>query len=101
MIYPWMFDTDPALHPLREVADILAEVTDWPTLYDPTQLASNAVTTRAAVYFDDMYVDRTLSLRTAAAVPNLQPWVTNEYEHDGLRTSDGKVLGHLLGMTVG
>jgi hypothetical protein len=48
-----------------------------------------------------MYVDRTLSLRTAAAVPNLQPWVTNEYEHDGLRTSDGKVLGHLLGMTVG
>jgi pimeloyl-ACP methyl ester carboxylesterase len=101
MIYPWMFDTDPALQPLREVADVLADVLDWPALYDPTQLASNAVPARAAVYFDDMYVDRTLSLRTAAAVRSLQPWVTNEYEHDGLRTSDGKVLGHLLDMTDG
>jgi pimeloyl-ACP methyl ester carboxylesterase len=99
MIYPWMFDTDPALHPLREVADIVADVSDWPALYDPTQLASNTVPTRAAIYFNDMYVDRTLSLRTAVAVRNLQPWVTNEYEHDGLRTSDGKVLGHLLDMT--
>jgi hypothetical protein len=101
MIYPWMFDTDPALHPLREVADILADFSDWPALYDPAQLAGNTVPTRAAVYFDDMYVDRTLSLRTAAAVRNLQPWVTNEYEHDGLRTSDGKVLSHLMDMTGG
>jgi pimeloyl-ACP methyl ester carboxylesterase len=99
MIYPWMFETDPALRPLREVADILAEASDWPRLYDPVQLAANTVPTRAAVYFDDMYVDRSLSLRTAAAVRNLQPWVTNEYEHDGLRISDGKVLDHLFGMT--
>jgi hypothetical protein len=96
-----MFDTDPALRPLREVADILAEFSDWPSLYDPSRLAVNDVPTRAAVYFDDMYVDRTLSLRTAKSVRRLQSWVTNEYEHDGLRTSDGKVLGHLLAMTVG
>jgi pimeloyl-ACP methyl ester carboxylesterase len=101
MIYPWMFDTDPALRPLKEVADILADVSDWPMLYDPARLAGNTVPTRAAVYFNDMYVDQTLSLRTAAAVPNLQPWVTNEYEHDGLRTSDGKVLSHLFDMTDG
>ena len=25
MIYPWMFDTDPALRPLRETADLLAK----------------------------------------------------------------------------
>jgi pimeloyl-ACP methyl ester carboxylesterase len=99
MTYPWMFAADPALRPLREVAEILAEFTEWPALYDPVTLAANTVPTRAAIYFDDMYVDRALSLRTAAGVGSLQPWITNEYEHDGLRTSDGDVLDHLLRLT--
>lgn len=33
MIYPWMFETDPALRPLQETADLLAKRTDWPDLY--------------------------------------------------------------------
>ncbi len=92
MIYPWMMDADPVLRPLREAADILAERDDWPPLYDPTRLAANEVPVAAAVYYDDMYVDRELSMRTAQAIRGLRTWVTSEYEHDGLRVCNGPCL---------
>jgi pimeloyl-ACP methyl ester carboxylesterase len=101
MIYPWMIDADPVLRPLREAADILAERDDWPPLYDPTRLAANEVPVAAAVYYNDMYVDRELSMRTAQAIRGLQAWVTSEYEHDGLRVSHGAVLDRLIGMARG
>ncbi|MFC3502323.1 alpha/beta fold hydrolase [Micromonospora krabiensis] len=98
MIYPWMFTTDPALAPLREVADLLARREDWPDLYDPAQLARNEVPVVAAVYHDDMYVDTADSLATAGAVRGLRTWITNEYEHEGLRSSGGRVLDRLIRM---
>jgi pimeloyl-ACP methyl ester carboxylesterase len=101
MIYPWMIDADPVLRPLRPAADILAERDDWPPLYDPTRLAANEVPVAAAVYYHDMYVDRELSMQTAAAIRGLRAWVTSEYEHDGLRVSDGAVLDRLIGMVRG
>ena len=101
MIYPWMFDLDPALRPLREAAEILANAGDWPPLYDPARLAVSEVPAAAAVYFRDMYVPVDLSLRTASAIRGLKPWVTSEYEHDGLRVSGGRVLGQLIAMNRG
>ena len=101
MIYPWMVDRDPALRPLREAAEILASRDDWPPLYDPARLAANEVPAAAAVYYHDMYVPVELSMRTAAGIPGLKPWVTSEYEHDGLRVSNGRVLGRLIAMNRG
>ena len=101
MIYPWMIDADPVLRPFRQAADILAERDDWPPLYDPARLAANEVPTAAAVYYNDMYVDREFSMQTAQAIRGLQAWVTSEYEHDGLRVSDGAVLDRLIGMVRG
>jgi pimeloyl-ACP methyl ester carboxylesterase len=101
MVYPWMIDADPVLRPLREAAGILAEREDWPPLYDPSRLAANEVPAAAAVYYNDMYVDRELSMQTAGAIRGLQTWVTSEYEHDGLRVSDGAVLSRLIGMCRG
>jgi pimeloyl-ACP methyl ester carboxylesterase len=101
MIYPWMIDADPVLRPLREAAGILAERDDWPPLYDPARLAANEVPVAAAVYYNDMYVDRELSMQTAAAVRGLRAWVTSQYEHDALRVSDGAVLDRLIGMVRG
>ena len=101
MIYPWMIDADPVLRPLRAAADILAERDDWPPLYDSTRLAANEVPVAAAVYYNDMYVDRELSMPTARAIRGLQAWVTSEYEHDGLRVSNGAVLDRLIGMVRG
>ena len=101
MTYPWMFDLDPVLRPLRAAADALAEREDWPSLYDVARLATNEVPVAAAVYFNDMYVPRELSLPTTAAIRGLSAWVTSEYEHDGLRLSDGAVLGRLIALTRG
>jgi pimeloyl-ACP methyl ester carboxylesterase len=101
MVYPWMLDLDPALTPLREAAELIAERDGWPPLYDRARLAANEVPAAAAVYHDDMYVPAPLSLRTAAAVSGLRAWVTNEWEHDGLRVSDGKVLDRLIAMNRG
>jgi len=100
MIYPWMFDDYPRLRPLREVAHILANEERWPMLYDAATLARNTVPSVAAIYAEDMYVPRALSEQTAAAIAGLKPWLTNEYEHNGLRASDA-VFERLLAMQRG
>ncbi len=73
MIYPWMFQADPVLRPLAEVAGILADHEDWPPLYD----------------------------QTAARIRGLRSWITSEYEHDGLSASRDRVLDRLIGMVRG
>lgn len=88
MIYPWMFDQIAALRPFRDAAHALAARDDWGDLYDLDTLAANEVPLEAAVYFDDMFVDADYSLDTAAHVGNARAWVTNEFEHDGLRAGD-------------
>jgi pimeloyl-ACP methyl ester carboxylesterase len=97
-VHPWMFDCDPALRPLRETAEHLAARTDWRPLYDPARLASNEVPVAAAVYHDDMYVDTAHSLETARAIRGLRTWVTDEFEHDGVRTGGPRVLDRLLAL---
>ncbi|MGW2840207.1 alpha/beta fold hydrolase [Streptomyces sp. NPDC001493] len=97
-IHPWHFETDPALRPLRETAELLAARTDWPELYDKERLAANRVPVAAAVYHDDMYVDTAHALVTAAGIRGLRTWVTNEFEHDGLRAGGPRVLDRLLAM---
>jgi proline iminopeptidase len=84
MMYPWMFEEIRVLRPFRAAVEALASRSQWSPLYDLDRLAANDVPVAAAVYFDDMYVDSGLQLDTAARVGNLQAWVTNEYEHDGL-----------------
>ncbi|GGL64210.1 alpha/beta hydrolase [Streptomyces fumigatiscleroticus] len=97
-IHPWMFESDPALRPLRETAELLAARTGWTPLYDPARLAANQVPAAAAVYHDDMYVDTAHSLTTARAVRGLRTWVTDEFEHDGVRAGGPRVLDRLLAL---
>jgi pimeloyl-ACP methyl ester carboxylesterase len=99
-IFPWMFEDIGGLANLREAADILA-VHEWPRLYDADALAENPVPCAAAIYADDMYVPRALSEETAAHVRGLKPWLTNEYEHNGLRADGGRVLGRLIDLVRG
>jgi pimeloyl-ACP methyl ester carboxylesterase len=96
-IFPWMFEDYAALRPLREAADLIAEH-EWPRLYDEERLAANTVPTAAAIYANDMYVPRELSEETARRVGSLRPWLTNEYEHDGLRADGARVLDRLLSL---
>jgi pimeloyl-ACP methyl ester carboxylesterase len=98
MIYPWMFEQDPALRPLRDTAEILAGYTDWPFLYEPERLAVNEVPVAASIYQEDMYVDRGYSEQTAETIRGANVWITDQYDHQGLRESDGVVMKKLIEM---
>jgi pimeloyl-ACP methyl ester carboxylesterase len=98
-VHPWTFDCDPALRPLRDTAEALAAHTGWRPLYDPARLAANEVPVAAAVYHDDMYVDTAQALATARAIRGLRTYVTDEFEHDGLRAGGPRVLDRLLALS--
>ncbi|PAU67130.1 alpha/beta fold hydrolase [Bifidobacterium criceti] len=93
-VFPWMFEQERALRPFRAAVEALMQETVFGTIYDARQLERNTVPLQAAVYFDDMYVDSSLSLDTLSRVGNAHYWVTNEFEHDGVHGA--KVFRHLF-----
>ena len=95
-----LFTEDPAFAHWREVAERLAEHA-WPALYDVDALRSADVPVAAAIYHDDVFVPREYSLATGALLPQFRPWVTSEYEHNGLRASGDGVFTHLLDLARG
>jgi pimeloyl-ACP methyl ester carboxylesterase len=97
-VYPWQFEEDPALVPLRAAADLLAADAGLPALYDADVLAENTVPVAAAVYVDDMFVPYEFSRATAAAIRGARTFVTNEYQHDGLRVDGKRLLDVLFGL---
>jgi len=99
IIQPFFFAEDPALRPFAEVAQILAERSDWPRLYDLDRLAHNDVPVYAAVYQHDLFVPSELSLRAVSEVAGVHAWLTPDYLHDGIRDGD-VVLDQLLSMAA-
>jgi pimeloyl-ACP methyl ester carboxylesterase len=99
-VYPWMFEDYGALAPLREAAELLADH-EWPRLYDPERLRENEVPVAAAVYAEDPYVERAFSEETAALIRGARAWVTNEYDHNGLRADGERILGRLIDLARG
>ncbi|OEE80058.1 alpha/beta hydrolase [Enterovibrio norvegicus FF-162] len=98
MVYPWMFDQLQNLVPLKGAAELLAAKSDWPALYDVDALNANMVPVACAVYADDMYVEMDYSRETLRNIPNSRAWITNEYEHNGLRADGERILGRLIDM---
>ena len=99
-VYPWMFEDYGALAPLRDGAHLLAE-REWPRLYDDDVLRGNEVPAAAAIYLEDMYVERAFSEETASQIRGLRTWTTNEYQHNGLRVDGERILGRLLDLARG
>jgi uncharacterized protein involved in copper resistance len=99
-VYPWIFDDYGALAPLREAAELLAQ-REWSRLYDADVLEHNEVPVAAAIYVNDMYVERSFSEETAARIRGAQAWITNEYEHNGLRVDGERILGRLIDLARG
>ena len=50
----------------------------------------------AAVYTNDMYVDREFSTELADIIPNMIVWETEFFEHNALRSNGKKVLDSLF-----
>ena len=96
MLYPWMLDSYKALKPLKGAANILAKKNDWPMLYSEKNLKDNQVSVAAAVYTNDMYVDREYSMELAGIIPNMSIWETEILEHNALRSNGKLVLDSLF-----
>lgn len=101
MCFPFMLDEVAALRPWKETALALASVSDWSPVYNTSQLAANTVPTAAVVYYNDTMVDFDLSMATAAAIKNINVWVTNEFTHAGLREGSDRVADMLNSMLAG
>ncbi len=99
-VFPWMWEDYAGLQPHRAAADLLAEH-QWPKLYDAERLRHNEVPIAATIYVNDLYVDREFAMETAALVKGLRSWVTNEFEHNGLRADGERVLGRLIDLARG
>ncbi len=99
-MFPWMLDDYGTLAPLREAADLLAERA-WPRLYERARLATNEVPAAAVIYANDAYVPRALSEHTATQIRGLRTWLTDEYEHNGLRADGEPILDRLLDLARG
>ncbi|MFD0059961.1 MULTISPECIES: hypothetical protein [unclassified Streptomyces] len=64
------------------------------------RLAENEVPVAAAVYQDDMFVDREHSLEAAKLVRGLRAWVSDAHAHDGVK-ADPAVLDRLIATARG
>ena len=96
MLYPWMLDEYQSLQSLKGAAQILAEKNNWPMLYSKNALMKNKVPIAAAVYTNDMYVDRDYSIDLANIISNISIWETESFEHNALRSNGKKVLDSLF-----
>ena len=96
MLYPWMLDSYKTLKPFKGAANILAKKNDWPMLYSEKNLRENQVSAAAAVYTNDMYVDRKYSMELAGIIPNMSIWETKALEHNALRSNGKLVLDSLF-----
>ena len=102
MVYSWMADDYAWLRPLKDVANVLANKQDWGPIYDADVLRDSNVPCAALMAFDDIYVERTFSERVAALLgPRTKTWVTNEFQHSGLRDAPSVVFDRLHDMAKG
>ena len=93
-----MFSDYDELIPLRETADILAQHSDWPDLYDEAQLAKNEVPVYAATYVDDMYVHFDYARETASRIKNCKQFVTNAMYHSALGHKSEELMKQLFAL---
>ena len=106
MIYSWMGDDYAWLRPLKPCAELLAAKDDWPKLYNREALSSSQCPPVAClVSYEDIYVERAFSEATAAMLGEggrgAKLWITNEFQHSGLRDQPEAVFKRLLAMAKG
>lgn len=98
MVFPWMFEDFAELRKVKEAADITAQRTDWPLLYDAFKLRENDVPVAALSYYEDMFVDFNLSCSTLQYIKDARQYVSSEWLHDGIRENGAVLFDRLLNM---
>ena len=109
-VFPWMSEDFIELSGvgLRMVAHELASKSNWGRLYDEEKMKSTLHNERtraaAAIYHDDMYVEFDACMKVTARdgpLAKCKVYVTNEYQHSGLRDGGSKLFTKLHGMAKG
>ena len=93
-----MFESYPELDALKETAETLAKIDDWPDLYDEAQLAKNEVPVYSATYVDDMYVHFDYARQTALKIKNCKHFITNVWYHNALTGKSDELMKQLFAL---
>jgi len=112
MVFPWMAEGDFAEVSgvgMRSLADSLAKKEDWGPLYDADHMRKvlqdgSISRAAAAVYLDDMYVDFNACMevtKRGGPLEKCKIWVSNDYQHSGLRDDGANIFAKLYGMATG
>lgn len=110
MVFPWMSEdyAECGGFGCTALANALASKQDWGPLYDGDHmrkvLGDGRSRAAAACYFDDMYVDFDCSMKVlqrGGPLEKCKAYVTNEYQHSGLRDSGASIFTKLYGMATG
>ncbi|KAL3945135.1 MAG: hypothetical protein SGBAC_000803 [Bacillariaceae sp.] len=110
MVFPWMSEDYAECGDVgcQHLANALATKSDWPNLYNGEHmrqvLGDGRSRAAAASYLDDMYVDWECCkkvLSRGGPLEKCKAYVTNEYQHSGLRDDGAKIFAKLHGMAMG
>lgn len=93
-----MYDDYAELRGLIETANIIAQISDWPELYDEAQLAKNEVPVYSATYIEDMYVGFEYARETALKIKNCKNFITNVMYHDALSKKSDELIKQLFAL---
>jgi len=89
-VFSWMAIDFVEFSGWGDVVNAVAEFDDWGVLYGDN---SEPIQGAAAVYYNDMYVDRDISMAVVeGSLKGVKTWVTSDYEHSGLRDGGSAVF---------
>ncbi|CAK7221502.1 hypothetical protein SEUCBS140593_004591 [Sporothrix eucalyptigena] len=102
-VYRFHFEQYKALRPLKGAAEILANKTDWPPLFDTEQLSKNTVPISSLCYDRDMFIDWTLSQNTVKKIPaeTIVSAHSNDLMHTAVKDKPDLVLGLVWNGLIG
>ena len=110
MVFPWMATDYAELSGLglQQVANEIAQKNDWGPLYNVDKmkeaLSDGRCRAAAAVYYGDMYVDFNACAKVfsrGGPLEKCKVWITNDYQHSGLRDNGSEIFQKLHGMVMG
>lgn len=117
MVFPWMTNDYEEVSGRGMVAlsEALATKDDWLPLFDAKNMRRALIggdnwneppkTKAASVsYYDDMYVDFDCAMKLVkrdGPMEGVKVWITNEFQHSGLRDDGANILSKLVSMAKG
>lgn len=117
MVFPWMAHGDFAEVSGRgmcALSEALAAKEDWAPLFDASNMRAALggigdgglprSKAASATYYDDMYVDFDCVMklvRRGGPLEKVKVWISNEYQHSGLRDDGASIVSKLVGMAKG